>query len=206
MNQRICAFDGCDKPHKARGHCTGHYMQQQLGKPLTALRRHTKHGITGLDRLDLYTDKAGDCWVWTPGKNKKGYGSVSVDGKQSGAHRAAYELAYGPIPKGMQVDHKCHNAACVRPDHLRQATSKQNQENLAGARSGSKSGVRGVSWDAAHQKWRATVMHNGQYFRLGWFATVEEAGAVALAKRLELFTHNDTDRLTVSKAKGLNHD
>jgi len=189
-NQRTCTFDGCDKPHYARGYCIGHYKQQWLGKPLTPL--HVK--MTLVERMALYTDKTGDCWTWTGTKNKKGYGEAWVGGKGRKAHRVAYELAYGPIPEGMQIDHTCHTRACVRPDHLRPVTNKQNCENRVGAQLGSKSGVRGVAWVAVSQKWRAQVHHNGQEFYLGQFATIKEAEAVARAKRVELFTHNDADR------------
>lgn len=197
-NNRTCEFEGCGRPYWARGYCDGHYQQQRHGKPLTALRVVTRRGMPLDDRLDLHTDKTDDCWLWTAGTNKKGYGSVGVGGKMMKAHRVAYELAYGPIPKGLQIDHTCHTHACVRTEHLRLATNKQNLENRAGANSGSKSGVRGVSWDAATRKWTAQVMHNGQHFNLGRFATVEEAGDVARAKRLELFTYNDADRMITS--------
>ena len=193
-NNRTCAFDGCEHPYAARGYCNGHYQQHRRGKLLTDVRVVTRRGMTLLDRLDMHTDKTGNCWLWTAGKNKKGYGNVTVGGKGKKAHRVAYTLAFGPIPRGLEIDHTCHNPACVRPAHLRLATTKQNAENRAGARSDSKSGVRGVHWYAARQKWLAYVGHNGRIFHLGSFATIEEAGAVARAKRMELFTHNDADR------------
>ena len=190
-NNRTCAFDGCEQPYRARGYCIGHYYQLRLGKPLTPLR--VKMTLT--ERMDRHTDKTGDCWLWTAAKILGGYGQVKVDGKDRKAHRVAYELAYGPIPKGLEIDHTCHTLACTRPEHLRLATNKQNAENRAGAASGSKSGVLGVSWYARDRKWSAQVGHNGKNFYLGSFTTIEEAGAVARAKRLELFTHNDADRL-----------
>lgn len=111
------------------------------------------------------------------------------------AHRFAYESLVGPVPEDRQLDHRytCPKR-CVRPDHLRLATRKQQRENLVGAQTNSMSGVRGVSWDARCNRWRADVNHNKQQFYLGRFATVEEAAAVVIAKRLEVFTHNDADR------------
>ena len=157
-------------------------------------RKHSPRGMKILDRLDLYTDKTGECWLWTGSLNRIGYGKIMVGGKIVGAHRIAYEMAFGTIPSGLQIDHTCHTRACVNPDHLRPVTNKQNAENRTGAQANSKSGVRGVSWYAPRKKWQAQVMHNGQQFHLGLYATVAEAGAVAQAKRLELFTHNDTDK------------
>ena len=44
---KICAYDGCDKPHKARGFCSGHYWQLRKrgceGK-LTALKQWNRRG------------------------------------------------------------------------------------------------------------------------------------------------------------------
>jgi hypothetical protein len=157
-------------------------------------RKYSPRGMKTLDRLNLYTDKAGDCWLWTATQNPSGYGQIKVGGKMVRAHRVAYELEHGPIPDGLIIDHICHTPACVRPEHLRPATRKQNQENRAGAQANNKSCVRGVSWNAASKKWAAQVQHNGRKVHIGYFATVEEAESAAIAKRLELFTHNDTDR------------
>ncbi len=42
------------------------------------------------------------------------------------AHRVAYELAIGPVPDGLVVDHLCFNRACVRPGHLEPVTQQEN--------------------------------------------------------------------------------
>ena len=109
------------------------------------------------------------------------------------AHRLSFAWEYGEIPSSLLLDHKCHNHSCVRPSHLRHATVKQNAENRKGARRNSKSGVRGVYPVVGSSRWWAGVRHNGKMIRIGSFATVPEAEAAALKKRLELFTHNIVD-------------
>ena len=188
-----CAFDGCERPRKARGLCDGHYMQHRQGGQLKELKRHARHGISLGERIDMHTDKSGDCWLWTGATNELGYGQVRVEGKNRKAHRVSYELANGSIPKGLMIDHICHTPSCVRPEHLRLATSKQNQENRIAPRIGNKSGVRGVTWVPANRRWVARVGHNRKCIHVGCFDTIEEAEAAVIAKRLELFTHNNSD-------------
>lgn len=55
-----------------------------------------------------------------------GYGSVRVCGSTTTAHRASWEIHYGPIPEGLMVLHGCDNKKCVRPDHLSLGTHQQN--------------------------------------------------------------------------------
>lgn len=138
-------------------------------------------------------DKSKECWEWTAGR-VNGYGTYWANGKSHKAHRVSYEMCVGPIPKGLVIDHICHNTACVRPEHLRLATNKQNVENQLGAQSHSTSGVRGVTWHKRDKKWQATVIHNWKRIHVGYFDSLAEAGAAAAAKRNELFTHNDADR------------
>lgn len=128
------------------------------------------------------------------------------EGRKILAHRFSYELINGPIPDGpdgrtLRLDHR-HTCPknCVRPEHLRPATAKQNAENRAGATRESKSGVRGVFPNTGKNKgkkngWQAIVGHNGKKHYLGVFSSIEEAEAAVVAKRAELFTHNDSDRL-----------
>jgi hypothetical protein len=143
-----------------------------------------------------HVDKTDECWNWKNVYGPTGYGRVPIaGGKSVAAHRLSWEMANGQkIPQGMLIDHICHNHACVRPEHLRLATPKQNLENLSGLFSSNKSGYRGVCWNKKYGWWQATVVHNYQRHFLGYFHTAEEAGLAAQAKRLELYTHNDLDK------------
>lgn len=46
------------------------------------------------------------------------YGQVSVGNRRRRAHRAAYEVAFGQIPPGAVVCHRCDNSLCCNPAHL----------------------------------------------------------------------------------------
>jgi hypothetical protein len=139
----------------------------------------------------LYRDDG--CHQWISALSE-GYGQFRYGRVKYYAHRVAYELAHGLIPAGMDIDHRCRNRACVNPDHLRLATRKQNLENKAGPGLGSKTGIRGVSWSRVANAWTARVTHNGRT-HCAYFKEIDEAAEWVLAKRLELFTHNEADRL-----------
>lgn len=145
------------------------------------------------DRFWAKVDKSSDCWNWIAYK-RNGYGRFKVGAAILSAHRVSWEMAHGPVPEGLAVDHKCFNKACVRPDHLRVATIKQNSENRPGAQPNSRTGERGVSWHRSSRKWRAQASHNGHRYHGGTFDSLEEAIEAARQLRLSLFTHNDLDR------------
>ena len=81
-----------------------------------------------------------DCWPWTGGLNPDGYGQVSINGRMRTAHDVVWEWTHGPIPDGLQIDHRCHTAAlgcpggpscphrrCCNPAHLEPVTALENQ-------------------------------------------------------------------------------
>jgi hypothetical protein len=148
------------------------------------------------------------CWVWTGCAPEVStgfrYGQIRVDGKVGYTHRVAYQLQTGQDPGDHDVDHICHNTLCVRGIHLRLATRSQNNQNRRGARRDSQSGVRGVHWNAKLGKWVAHIGHGGQLRHIGVYDSLEAADVAATAKRCELFTHNDWDRLpTPLGARGI---
>jgi hypothetical protein len=65
------------------------------------------------------------CTVWL-GATSNGYGITSIDGANRLAHRVSYELAKGPIPAGLEIDHKCKVRCCINPDHLEPVTGWEN--------------------------------------------------------------------------------
>lgn len=133
-------------------------------------------------------DQSGDCWLWTGSKDKKGYGFLKVSGRTPRAHRVSFTIAFGPIPKGVLIDHyKCYNPSCVRPAHLRAATYQQNNANRSGATVKSKTGIRGVHWHKATGKWVAKAQYKGQDYSGGYYDTLEEAEKAAIQLRERLF-------------------
>ena len=71
----------------------------------------------------------GGCWEWTAALNSngpRGYGVFWHRGRLVVAHRVAYEMVYGPIPDGLQIDHLCRNRRCVKPSHLEVVTQREN--------------------------------------------------------------------------------
>lgn len=82
--------------------------------------------MTPEERFWSNVEKSEGCWVWQRVILPSGYGQVKWKGRSRRAHRVAYELAVGPIPRGLQLDHLCRNRACVRPDHLEAVTARVN--------------------------------------------------------------------------------
>jgi hypothetical protein len=89
----------------------------------------------------LAKPQANGCWLWTGEGNSDGYGMFRpIPGKpRYMAHRYSYEQLVGPIPDGMQIDHKCHtddqgcpggrdciHRRCVNPAHLEPVTPSEN--------------------------------------------------------------------------------
>lgn len=199
MAKRTCSISGCGGVHKGHGLCNKHLLRlRKHGDPA----RGPQFLADIEERFWSKVDKSGDCWLWTAGtRTRNGYGQFAVHRRPVFAHRFAVELTQGPIPPGMVVDHICHVKLCVRPAHLRVVTNKQNGENRAGLPRNNTSGIRGVYQleDNRPRPWLAHFRHNGHTIHVGRFGTPEEAEAAVVAKRNELFTHNDIDRAWQSR-------
>jgi len=79
---------------------------------------------------DYLVDPETGCWNWQLAKDRKGYGRRYFNGRRGRpAHRAAYELAYGPISEGMVVMHLCDNPSCVNPEHLQLGSATENNHD-----------------------------------------------------------------------------
>jgi hypothetical protein len=77
--------------------------------------------------VEYIADPATGCWIWQRAVSSTGYGILA--GQL--AHRAVYERHRGPVPAGLELDHRCRNRACVNPDHLEPVTHRENQRRGA---------------------------------------------------------------------------
>jgi len=68
-----------------------------------------------------------DCVLWTGCVGTRGYGLAGNGaGGNTTAHCVVYELAIGPIPAGLTLDHLCRQPLCVNPRHLEPVTNRVN--------------------------------------------------------------------------------
>lgn len=84
------------------------------------------------ERFWLHVQKPTKCWLWIGAKNRKGeYGQIyTVGKKRQQAHRVAYRIYHGRIPRGKKVLHTCDVPLCVRREHLYAGTSKNNTRDM----------------------------------------------------------------------------
>lgn len=128
---KTCATLDCGSPAFCRGWCRKHYTRwHETGSTELGVRKgrtYTRRPIE--DRFWPKVQKTDDCWLWTASKTRQGYGCISTGGQRGGhlmAHRVSWELANGPIPEGLHIDHLCRRPSCVNPAHLEPVTVAEN--------------------------------------------------------------------------------
>jgi hypothetical protein len=127
-----CSVDGCERKHEAKGYCKTHYQR------LRATGSLVEPIMAAPDDVRFWSKvrKTETCWLWAGGISTTGYGHVWWDGKTELAHRIAYQLLVGPIPRELTIDHLrelCGNRPCVKavadefgPAHLELVTLRVN--------------------------------------------------------------------------------
>jgi hypothetical protein len=114
-----------------------------------------------------------------------GYVVLGIDGHYYKSHRLAWLYSYGHWPN-KKLDHINGARNDNRLINLRLATSAENCRNARISKN-NKSGFKGVHWNKASGKWRATCKAGEKPKYLGSFDTAE---AAATAYRNYAMTHH----------------
>lgn len=70
------------------------------------------------------------CSIWAGYSTHDGYGRIRHKGRMKLVHRIAFELRFGPIPKGAMVCHRCDVRSCCNPAHLFLGSNKDNMLDM----------------------------------------------------------------------------
>lgn len=118
--------------------------------------------------------------AFTTNTHRGGYLTGSVFNRPLSAHRVAWAIQTGAWPSA-HIDHINGDPADNRICNLRAATNDENRRNMARPRNNA-SGVAGVSWDKAREKWAAQIGQQRKRF-LGRFDHKQDA--IAARKKAE---------------------
>lgn len=150
------------------------YMQRKDGS--------IEHCFIDTDDFDLVANFNTTWFLHDNNGNTYARTTVTIDGK---IHRLQmHRLILGLDDADIVVDHRDHNGLNNKRDNIRVSDRILNPQNKKGARSDSKTGVRGVTFDKESQKFKAHVSVDGKQKTLGRFSTIDEAEqAVKEARR-----------------------
>ncbi|GEM_PF-5814650 len=122
------------------GHCGAHFLKRRpsnrfCSKRCASLAQNAIRMASGEPSARYWSNVAkggsSDCWNWLAG-TCEGYGRIRFFGEALGSHVVAYRLAYGNVPEGKMVLHRCGNRLCCNPDHLYAGSHSQNTSDAVG--------------------------------------------------------------------------
>lgn len=104
----------------------------------------------------------------------------------SGPGYRLFHLSVVDKPEGMDVDHINGNPLDNRKVNLRVCTHQENCMNQQRCIKNT-SGISGVTWYAAKEKWRAQIVVEGLHIHLGYFDNLDDAAKCRRSAEVRYF-------------------
>ena len=139
-----------------------------------------------LDDLSTPEPNSG-CILFFGNEGVRGHGRIWQNGRLEQAHRCAWRIVNGRIPRGLLVLHKCDTPCCINPDHLYLGTTQDNSDDMARKGRGRKGyGQLPVGVTRNRRRFQASMKVHGRRLHLGSYATIEAASVAVELKRAEV--------------------
>lgn len=134
-----------------------------------------------------------EAYPWKPCGPNLAYLQVNVGLGKYYLHRLVWQFHHGDVPE--RIDHRDGDTRNNQIENLRPCTAAENQYNSK-RKKNNRSGAKGVVFHKAckSRPWQAKIVVNKKVVSLGYYATVEEAGAAywrAAQKFAEEFARKD---------------
>lgn len=162
-----CAYKEAGRNNKKKSHLNKYDLSGEYGIGWTS-NRNTKFyfDLEDYEKIKLYT--------WR--ENRRGYIETSIYNKDEQKTHAIlmHRFILGLTDPNMIVDHIHHNTTDNRKSEIRATTQANNVKNHP-LQKNNTSGVTGVRFDQARQKYTAYIRNNKKNIMLGLFDQFEDA-------------------------------
>jgi hypothetical protein len=118
--------------------------------------------------------------------DKDGYLVFKFKGKLYRVNVVIWEMRYGPVTPGMEIDHRNNIRNDNRIENLQELTHRENATKQLISKA-NKTGYKGVTFYKKRNKFRASIKFNHKSIHLGYFNTPEEAYEARKAAELHYF-------------------
>ena len=165
---KLCIIANCKNRHLAKGYCRPHYNRQYFGKDIQKPLKEM-HNLTDTPLYKVWQGMIQRC------ENKKHFSYKNYGGrgvKVCDRWRNSFVTFLedmGERPKGFSID-RINNNGNYEPNNCKWSSPTEQMLNKR-LHANNKSGVAGVTWSKACNKWQ--VHFRGKYY--GVFNSLEEA-------------------------------
>ena len=167
-----CSLQGCIEKHYAKGFCNKHYSNfKRTGNPIPKIK-HDRHGMRNTKEYECWANMISRC----TNKNKKQYKNYGGRGiKVCDRWMKSFINFYNDMGdcNGLTLDRIDVNGD-YEPNNCRWVNMVVQARNRR-TRKDSSSGVTGVRWHKASNKWASLITFNGKEKHLGVFKNKSDA-------------------------------